>query len=275
MKAKIREYKDILLDDLVIGKAQARTQDIAKDIDDLARSIEVHGLLQPIVVCEATQSGKWEILTGQRRFLAHEILGRERITAAILDQRADEGEAKAISITENLIRRKLSGKELTDGILYLYNIYGNVKAVANTAGLPLAEVKNHVRYPRLLPKLKEMVDDQRIDIRVALKAQDAVVDDNQGSDIETAVKLASEMQSMTGAQQKKLVKEHKSYPEREIDEVIEDAKTGGRVTQVIATVTQDTHAAIRKFAHEENTNQDEAVVMLIEDALIGRGLLEQ
>ena len=52
-------------------------------------------------------------------------------------------------------------------------------------------------------------------------------------------------------------------------------ETGIRVTQVIATVTQDTHAAIRKFAHEENTNQDEAVVMLIEDALIGRGLLEQ
>ena len=275
MKAKIREYEDILLDDLVIGKAQARTQDLAKDIDDLARSIEVHGLLQPIVVCEATQSGKWEILTGQRRFLAHKILGRERITAAILDQRADEGEAKAISITENLIRRKLSGKELTDGILYLYNIYGNVKAVADTAGLPLTEVKNHIRYPRLLPELKEMVDDQRIDIRVALKAQDAVVDDDQGSDTETAVKLASEMQSMTGAQRIKLVKEHKSHPEKEIDEVIEDAKTGGKVTQIIATVTQDTHTAIKKFAQEENTNQDEAVVMLIEDALTGRGLLEE
>ena len=39
-------------------------------------------------------------------------------------KRVDEGQAKAISITENLIRRQLSGKELKDGILYLYNLYG-------------------------------------------------------------------------------------------------------------------------------------------------------
>ena len=85
--AKIVEYKDIPLDDLKISKGQARLQDVAKEIDGLAESIRVQGLLQPIVVCQAREADKWEILTGQRRFLAHRILKLESITAAILDER--------------------------------------------------------------------------------------------------------------------------------------------------------------------------------------------
>ena len=62
--AKIIEHRQIPLDDLVIGKGQARTWDTLKDVDQLAESIETQGLLQPIVVCEAKQMGKWEILEG-------------------------------------------------------------------------------------------------------------------------------------------------------------------------------------------------------------------
>ena len=72
--AKIAEYRDISLDDLVIGKGQVRTENPGKEIEDLAMSIESQGLLQPIVVCAARETGKWEILTGQRRFLAHKYL---------------------------------------------------------------------------------------------------------------------------------------------------------------------------------------------------------
>ena len=273
--AKIVEYRDIPLDDLVIGKGQVRTQDLGKGIEDLANSIKAQGLLQPIAVCPAREPGKWEILTGQRRFLAHRQLKKESIAAAVLDERVGEGEAKAISLTENLIRRKLSGKELTDAIVFLYNMYGTMKAVVETTGLPHGEVRGHVKYPRLLPELKEMVDDGSIDINVAVKAQDAAtVEDYKNPDPQEAIKLAQEMGKMTGVQRKKLVKERKEYPEKPIDDVIENSKTGSKVTQIIATVTQDTHAALQRFAKEEGINQDEATVKLIEEALIGRGFLE-
>ncbi len=272
--AKIVEYRDIPLDDLVIGKGQVRTQAPGKGLDDLANSIKAQGLLQPIVVCPARESGKWEILTGQRRFLAHKLLERESISAAVLDERVTEGEAKAISLTENLIRRKLSGKELTDAIMFLYNLYGNMKAVVETTGLPYREVRDHVKYPRLLPELKKMVDDGSIDINVAVKAQDAATVENyRNPDPQEAITLAKEMERMSGVQRKKLVQDRKEHPEKPVDDVIEDAKTGSKVTQIIATVTQDTHAAVQRFAKEECTSQDEATVMLIEEALVGRGLL--
>lgn len=273
--AKIVEYRDIPLDDLVIGKGQVRTENPGKEIEDLAMSIESQGLLQPILVCAARETGKWEILTGQRRFLAHKYLKREIIPAAILDERVDEAQAKAISITENLIRRQLSGKELKDGILYLYNIYTSVGDVVKATGLPRTKVQDYVKYPRLLTELKKMVDDGVVDINAAVKAQDAANDDDGIPDAEVAIKLAQEMAQMTGVQRKKITKERRDHPDRPLDDVIENAKTGAKVMQVIATVTQDTHAALQKFAKEEGTNQDEAAVTLIEGALVDRGFLEE
>ncbi len=272
--AKIVEYRDIPLDSLVIGKGQVRTQEPGKGIDDLARSIEVQGLLQPIVVCAAQEDGRWEILTGQRRFLAHKYLRRNVISAAVLDDRVDAGQAKAISITENLIRRKLSGKELKDGILFLYKMYGSIKDVAEATGLPKREVQAYVKYPRLISELKKLVDDQLVDINAALKAQDASSDAKGEPDAEVAVTLAKELNQMSNVQRERVTKEHENHPDMPVDELIERAKTSSKVVQIIATVSQSTHEAVQRFAREEDSNQDDAVVTLIEEALISRGFLE-
>ena len=272
--AKIVGYREIPLDDLVIGKAQVRTQSPGREVDELAGSIEAQGLLQPIVVCGAREAGKWEILTGQRRFLAHKLLRRATIWAAVLDERVDEARAKAISITENLIRRKLSGKELKDGILYLYNIYGSIRDVVETTGLPYREVRGYVRYPRLIPELKRMVDDG-LDVNAALRAQDASNDSEGNPNEEVALKLAQDLHTMSDVQRKRFAEERARHPEKPVEEAIERAKTAAKVVQIIATVPQDTHSAIQRFAREEGRNQDDAVGALIEEALVGRGLLDE
>lgn len=141
--------------------------------------------------------------------------------------------------------------------------------------MPRTKVQDYVKYPRLLPDLKKMVDEGVVDINAAVKAQDAANDDDGIPDAKVAVQLAQEMAQMTGVQRKKITKERKDHPDRPVDEVIENAKTGAKVMQVIATVTHDTHAALQRFAKEEGTNQDEAAVTLIEEGLVGRGLLEE
>ena len=273
--AKIIEYRDILLDDLVISQGQARTESTARSIDDLKDSIKAQGLLQPIVVCPAREEGKWEILIGQRRFLAHGLLKKDVISCAILDQRVDHTQAKVISITENLIRRKLSSKETKDGILHLYKLYGSIEDVYEATGLPRASIRGYVKYPRLMPELKQLVDDQEVDVTTALKAQDSSNDEEGNPNPELAGELAREMQRMTGPQRKKFVTEHKKHPEKPVHEAIEHAKVGANVVQIIATLTQDTHTAFQQFAKEGGTSQDEAAVVLIEESLIGHGFLDE
>lgn len=272
--AKITEYREIPIDKLDIGKGQVRTRDTHKDLDQLAESIEKQGLLQPIVVCPIGPD-RWEILTGQRRFLAHRMLGRETITAAVLDEPVEEAEAKAISITENLIRRKLSGAELIDGITFLYNKYGSAAAVRDATGLPYHDILNYVKYPRLLRALKEMVDEGEVDIKVALRAQDAVEVGDEAPSEDDAVKLAREMTSMSDAQRKKLVKERQGNPESTVDDAIEQARTSSKILQVVVTLTQDAHSALQRYANDQEMNQDAAAAGIIEDSLKELGFLEE
>lgn len=271
---KILEYRDIPLDNLVIGKGQVRTHQVSADIEELAKSIEVQGLLQPILVCATDEENRWEILAGQRRFLAHKKLGKGVIPAAILDGHVDETEAKAISVTENLVRRQLAGKDLKDGILFLYKHYGTVKDVHTATGISEQKIRDNVKYPRLIPELKKMVNDNEIDITAALRAQDASKKSPEDEpDTSTAIQLAKEMNPMSDAQRKRVLEEKRKNPDITTDELIENAKSGSKVIQIVATVTKSTHEAVRRFAQEEKQNQDEATVTLIEDALTSRGFL--
>ena len=272
--AKVIDYKEIPLDNLIIGTGQVRVQDVGAEIEELAKSIEVQGLLQPIVVCDAQTEGKWEILIGQRRFLAHKKLEKTSITAAVLDERVSQVEAKSISITENLIRRKLTGKELIDGITFLYNHYTSASDVAKATGIPYQSVLDYVKFPRLIPKLKTMVENGDVDVKTALHAQDAASNlGEENFDEEIAVRLVEEMKPMSGVQQKKLTTILKTGVVESVEDAIERAKTGAQVFQIIATVTSDTRDAIKQVAISENSNQDEATVTLIEEALTSRGLL--
>ena len=272
--AKFTEFKEIPLNDLVISTGQARTVDLGADIEELAESINSQGLLQPIVVCPASEEGKWEILIGQRRFLAHKRLHKDNILAAIIDEHVGKDEAKTISITENLIRRKLTNTELIDGITHLYNYYGTIKSVVEKTGLSRGIVQDYVKYPRLIREIKEMVDHQGLNINVAIKAQDAATFDDK-IDVETAVKIAKEMEPMTGVQRKKVVKQIKEDPKKPIEEVIEDAKGPSKVTQIFVTVSNDTLGALKQYARKENLTQDEAALDLLESGLIEHGFLNE
>ncbi|CAG0945694.1 putative chromosome-partitioning protein ParB [Anaerolineae bacterium] len=265
------DIRDIPLDDLVIGKGQVRVKDVHKDIDELAESIRVQGLLQPIVVCEGEKKGKFEILTGQRRFLAHKKNKAKTIRALVLNKPVDAETAKAISVTENLVRRDVSQKEYIDACTALYKKYGSIKAVAEATGLKAQTVSQYVKYDRLIKPLKGMVDSGEVDIRVALRAQDAAAAGGEKPDPADAVKLAKEMASMPGIQQKKLVQEREEKPEASVDESIEAARTGSKVTQIVVTLTGETHRHLQTFADNEGTSQDDAAASLIEEGLLGKG----
>ena len=268
--AAVKEYLQIPLDKLEIGRGQARTRDVAAGIPELADSIKKVGLLEPIVVCESKQAGKYEILTGQRRFLAHLELGLDTIWAAVLDSSVDEITAKVISVTENLVRRDLNPRDLIDACTYLYKQYGSARAVADETGLPYSDVLNYVKYDRLRPELRELYDKGEVELRTALRAQDAA--EVMGGDVASnAIALVNEMKPMTYAQQKKLASGVKSTPDKPLDETIEAAKTGAQITQIVVTIGIELLQKLQLFAQDEHTSQNEAAATLIEEGLERKG----
>lgn len=268
--ARIVETRDIPLDDIVIGLAQVRLTNPGRGISELATSIKTKGQLQPIVVCPAETPGKYEVILGQRRFLALQELGETTIRAQVLDERVDEDEAKILSLTENVMREDLSRKDKIDVSTALYKRYGTVRDVVAASGLPEKEVKQYVKYDRLRPELKQLVDDAGMEINVALRAQDAAEAGGEYNP-EEAIVLAREMAGMSGAQRKRLVQEREQNPGVPVEDIIEDAKEGSKVTQIVVTLGSQAHRALQEFARDEDSNQDDAAADLISEGLTTRG----
>ena len=272
--AKIRETRDIALTDLVFGKGQVRLTQPGKEIDELVDSIRVQGLLEPIVVCETDTSGQFEIITGQRRFYAHQELGKDTIRATILDGPITIEEAKAMSLTENLVRTDLNSTDLITVCTDLYRTYGSFKTVAEKTGLSADKVSKYVKYDRLHPTLKALVDNDKVDIQTALRAQEAAsvgVDDVNPED---AKKFALEMASMSGVQAKKMIETRKADPAMSADEVIEDAKAGGQILQTTVTLTSTVNLALEQYARSEGLTKDDAAGTLIKVGLYMNDFLE-
>ena len=72
--------------------------------------------------------------------------------------------------------------------------------MVTATGISYGIVSKNVKYARLLPELKEVVDNQSIDINVAMKAQDAAIDENGNVDVDNALMLAQAMKEMDGVQ---------------------------------------------------------------------------
>ena len=272
--ATIRETRDIALTDLEIGKWQARLTNPGKEVDELVDSIRVQGLLEPIVVCETDPPGKYQIITGQRRFFAHQELGKDTIRATILAGPITIEEAKAMSLTENMVRTDLNSTDLITVCTDLYRTYGSFKTVAERTGLSANKVRQYVKYDRLHPALKALVDNNKVKIPAALRAQEAASIGVDEVNAEDAQKFALEMSSMSGAQLEKMVETRKTDPSMSADEVIEDAKAAGQIFQTRVTLTSTVNSALERYARAEGVTKDEAAGTLIRDGLYVNSFLE-
>ena len=267
---EILEVKPLPLDKLSIGKAQARVRHTAAGVDELAQSIATVGLLEPIVVCPAEKPGYYEIITGQRRFMAHQQLNRETILCAILPERITGIEAKTLSATENIVRSDLNRLDLIDVCTALFKHYASISGVVEATGLPRNDVSKYVKYERLIPELKELVDSQQVKLNTALRAQDAASVSGSTNTAE-AVEFAREMEGMSGVGMTSVVKTRKKDPSLSADETIERAKSGGQVSQVLVVMSTTAHSSLKAYASDENTTLAEAAHELIQDGLSRKG----
>jgi len=105
-------FKFIPLDKIDRPAEGTRLEIAPEEIAELAQSIEEVGLLQPILV--TGRDARFEIIAGERRYLAHEKLGRKKIEAKVVE--ANDAEVAIDRATENLQRRDLSPFE--EGMVY-------------------------------------------------------------------------------------------------------------------------------------------------------------
>ncbi len=151
------EVEQIPLDQIEVSEFNTR-KDLAdgqfdSTIEDLARSIEQQGLLQPITVYKRSD-GRYALVAGQRRLLAHRFLGRETIDGLIRDEMTEE-DATAISLVENVHRADMNPRDKARAFKKLLDQLGNIQSVCRTTGVGEGTVRRYVQLLDLAHELQE------------------------------------------------------------------------------------------------------------------------
>ncbi|MBR0231394.1 MAG: ParB/RepB/Spo0J family partition protein [Clostridia bacterium] len=145
------------LSDVEPNRAQARKRFDEPALLELADSIRLHGVLQPITV-RRKQNGYYEIIAGERRWRASKIAGLSEIPALVRE--ADDLQASEMSLIENLQREDLNAAEEARGYRDLIEKFGlTQEEAAAKVGKSRTAVANLLRILKLPGSVLAFVED--------------------------------------------------------------------------------------------------------------------
>ena len=136
-------------------KDQPRKTFDSESLAQLADSVAMHGVIQPILVRESG-SGFYEIIAGERRWRASKLAGLKEIPAIVVD--ADELKVAQMSIIENIQRENLNAFDEARAYDTLMDRYGlTQEEVAEKMGKSRSAIANTLRLLDLTDAVAEMV----------------------------------------------------------------------------------------------------------------------
>lgn len=145
---------------LPIYKVEPNPEQPRQDFDEeelqaLADSITVHGIIQPLTVREMP-NGYYQIIAGERRWRAARMANLSDVPAVIIE--ADDKKAMELALIENLQRQNLNPLEEALGYQTLMNEYGlTQEEAAGRVGKSRPAVANALRLLGLCPEVQERV----------------------------------------------------------------------------------------------------------------------
>ena len=147
------------ISDLTPNKYQPRVHFDEKKLEELANSIKKNGIIQPIAVREdKVDSGRYQIIAGERRWLAAQKAGLHQVPIVILD--LDDNEALEIAIVENIQRDDLNIVEEAKGYQRLYSEFGyDHEKIAKFMSKSRSHISNTLRLLTLPKDVIGMIEE--------------------------------------------------------------------------------------------------------------------
>lgn len=141
---------EVKIKDIEISDLNVRVHDKEKDLSDLAKSIEQFGLIQPVVLMGQHGSPPYQLIVGQRRFLATKDILKKDTIQAIFRRKSDDLNAKILSLVENIHRVELNLADKSEAITELYNkLNKDINKVASRLGCSASTVREYVKIEEL------------------------------------------------------------------------------------------------------------------------------
>ncbi len=144
------------------GKYQPRKDFNQEALSELASSVQVNGVVQPIII-RNLEINRYEIVAGERRFRAAKMAGLTEVPVIIRE--LDDRSVLAFGLIENLQREDLSPVEQAEGLNKLLEEFSlKHEEIAELVGKSRSTVTNILRLLTLESSVKDMLDSGLIEV---------------------------------------------------------------------------------------------------------------
>ena len=162
-ETKVETQKNQLsVSDLVPNKFQPRKIFDEENLNDLTNSIKERGMLQPIIVRKSNDDrSKFEIIAGERRWLAAQKAGLHNVPVVITD--VDDLKSLEFAIVENVQRHDLNPLEEAQGYKRLIDDFSyDQEKVSKFIGKSRSHITNSLRLLTLPIEVIKLIEDQKL-----------------------------------------------------------------------------------------------------------------
>ena len=148
----------VSISDLVSNKFQPRKLFDEDSLQDLTNSIKERGIIQPIIVRKSgNDSSKYEIIAGERRWLAAQKAGLHEVPVVVTD--VDDLKSLEFAIVENVQRNDLNAIEEARGYQRLIKEFSyDQEKVAQFIGKSRSHIANFLRLLSLPPTVLKLIE---------------------------------------------------------------------------------------------------------------------
>ncbi len=150
-----------LVSDIVANSYQPRQTFHDETIEELAQSIKLNGLIQPLIVRRGADNKSYQLIAGERRLRAAKLAGLTQVPIVV--RKTTDKEALELALLENIQREDLNCLETAlayQQLMLEFNLTQEV--VAERMGKDRATVANHLRLLRLPAKVQRQLRDNLI-----------------------------------------------------------------------------------------------------------------
>jgi len=166
--------------------SQPRKNFDRQPLEELAESIKINGIIQPLVARQA-EDGQLELIAGERRWRAAQIAGLD--TVPVIIRLADDAQVLELALVENLQREDLNPIEEAQGYALLIDAFNlTQEETAKRVGKSRTTITNAIRLLNLPPKTLDHLKAGRLTVGHAKVILSIVNADHQNLIAEKAIK---------------------------------------------------------------------------------------
>lgn len=162
LEQRLKELEQPLAVDAISPNPwQPRTAFDEAEIGALAQSIAEIGLIQPVVVRRKSVTSsdtfpKYELIAGERRLRAHQLLGMLEIKAAVVE--AADSDMAVMALAENMDRQDLAEYEIAKAIRRAENEFPSRKKLAEAVGRTRQDLYKYLAFSELPGNIQQDLD---------------------------------------------------------------------------------------------------------------------